>query len=430
MVVSRFELPGDGVLAAQVCLAQRMPAGDPAEVRSVARRSGARSVELRRVTSTLLSCAETPLWSGAAHRAFVDQLRTQAPSLTATADRYEHYAGALNAYADALDQTAPQLLATRSRLWQRYDELVARTPAPAGCDARALPITPPAAELLPLARDFKSGYDRWADAVDSCVRALSRADEADPTRDLHGWSALRHQLAEAAGSALSPVERAMAHPSLHNISHCLGSLSTDLTVLGLGLLFLCPPAATACLTAATVLAAAQVTVDAARRARGEHLSAGQLGLEMAAAIPLGGRAVSGLRATGDVTRLVPGGGLMAHEGLEGGHTLVKHVGKTEDFLRNRLASEPHIDAASTFFNRELAEESLSAVLLDNEKKIATWLSTPRKELILAGRAAEPIGFMTFRESSTVHEASGIRLVLRQSSRLAIGYRIHTAMVTM
>jgi Bacterial CdiA-CT RNAse A domain len=196
------------------------------------------------------------------------------------------------------------------------------------------------------------------------------------------------------------------------------------------LLFLCPPAATACLTAATVLAAAQVTVDTTRRARGEHLSAEYLGLEMAAAIPLGGNAVRGLRGTRGVTHLVPGGGLMAHEGLDGGHTLAKHVGKTEAFLRNRLATEPHIDAASTFYNREVAEESLSTVLYDNKRRIATWLSTPTKELILSGRAAEPVGVMTVRESSTVQEANGIRLVLRQSSRLAIGYRIHTAMVTM
>jgi Bacterial CdiA-CT RNAse A domain len=82
---------------------------------------------------------------------------------------------------------------------------------------------------------------------------------------------------------------------------------------------------------------------------------------------------------------------MAHEGLDGGHTLAKHVGKTEDFLRTRLATEPHIDAASTFYNREIAEEWLSAVLHDNQSKIVTWLSRSTKEFILWGRAAEPLG---------------------------------------
>jgi hypothetical protein len=179
-----------------------------------------------------------------------------------------------------------------------------------------------------------------------------------------------------------------------------------------------------------VLAVAQLALDSIRRERGEQVSNTSLGLEMAAAIPVGGSAFRGLRTADKVTHLVPGGGLMAHEGLDGGHTLAKHVGKTEAFLRNRLATEPHIDAASTFYNREVAEDSLSTVLYDNKRRIATWLSTPTKELILSGRAAEPVGVMTVRESSTVQAANGIRLVLRQNSRLAIGYRIHTAMVTM
>ena len=132
----------------------------------------------------------------------------------------------------------------------------------------------------------------------------------------------------------------MLHPSLANISGCLGSLNLGLTVLGIGLLFVCPAAGAACLAAATVLAVAQLAVDTARREHGEQVSAGSLGVELAAAIPVGGNAVRGLRVTAKVTHLVPGGGLMAHEGLDGGHTLAKHVGKSEQFLRHRLATEP------------------------------------------------------------------------------------------
>src|ERR1700712_3184653 len=99
-----------------------MPAGDPVRIRSAAHRSGARAANLRRVASTLLSSADTPLWSGAAHRAFVDQIHAHAPSMSATADRYEHYASALNGYAGALDETAPRLHAARGRLRERCDE--------------------------------------------------------------------------------------------------------------------------------------------------------------------------------------------------------------------------------------------------------------------------------------------------------------------
>ncbi len=427
MGTSRFELPGDGLLAARTCLSQPMPAGDPAQLRTVARRSGAWAADLRRVAATLSSCAETPVWRGAAHRALVDQLCASAPSVTATAERYEHYAGALTAYAGVLDETAPLLVATRNRLRQRCDELADR---PADCQAAVLPSHPAdTADLLPLAGTFKAGHDRWTDALNRCIAALSQADAADPGRDRHGFTAFGHRFAHAVGSVVSPFERAVLHPSLRNLSSCLQALNVDLTVLGLGLLFICPAAGAACLAAATVLAAAQLAVDSARRERGEPVSAASLGLELAAAIPVGGNAVRGLRTTAKVTHLVPGGGLMAHEGLEGGHTLAKHVGKSEEFLRNRLATEPHIQAASTFHDRQTAETALSIFLDARATKVSGWLQGHDPELVLRGRAADPLGVLIPRVSARPMEASGIRLVLRRSPELGIGYRIHTAMVT-
>jgi uncharacterized protein YukE len=425
---SRFELPGHGLLAAQVCLGQRMPAGDPAQLRSAARRSGTWAAGLRRVASTLLSCAETSLWTGAAHRAFVEQLHAHAPSMSATADRYEHYASALNAYATVLDETMPLLLATRGRLRQRYDELAGRAQTTAGIDALALSGSQPATDLLPLAGTFKAGYDRWADALDRCILALSQADAADPTRDVHGFAALSHRVVKTAGGIVSPFERAVLHPSLHNISDCLSSLNVGLTVLGLGLLFICPPAGTACLAAATVVAVAQVSVDATRRARGERVSVGSLGMEMAAAIPLGGNALRGLRAADKVTHLVPGGGLMAHEGLGGGHTLAKHVGKSEEYLLNRLATEPELQAASTFYDRQSAETALSAFMDANSAEITRWLASGTRSLALTGWSSQAVGVAILRGAAGPVEAAGIRLILRRSAQMSTGYRIHTAMV--
>jgi len=376
---------------------------------------------LRRVAAVLLSGVAAGLWTGTAHRAFAERVGAHAPSLTATADRYDRYAVALTGYAAAVEEVGPRLLGTRGRLRQRCDEL-ARPPHPAGGAASD------AAELLGLARDFKAGYDRWADALDLCTRALSQADRADPTHDVHGFAALGHRVAGAVGAALSPFEQAVAHPSLHNLSACFQALNVDLTVLGLGLLFICPAAGAACLAAATVLAAAQVAVDAARRARGEHVSAASLGLEMAAAIPLGGNAVRGLRTADHVTHLVPGGGLLAHEGLDGGHTIAKHVGKSEDFLRNRLATEPRLDMASTFFTREAAENVLTQLLDANAREIQHWLVHGPKGLVLTGRVPHPIGFAVLRGATGPVEAAGIRLVLRRNVTMSMGFRIHTAMV--
>ena len=79
------------------------------------------------------------------------------------------------------------------------------------------------ADLLPLARDFKAGYDRWADALDRCHpgAVAGRPGRSDPGRARP--AALGHRVDRRAVEAvLSPFERAMLHPSLHNISDCLG----------------------------------------------------------------------------------------------------------------------------------------------------------------------------------------------------------------
>jgi hypothetical protein len=427
----RFELPADGLPAAQLCLAQRVPAGDPARLREVARRSGALAAALRRTADVLLSTVESSLWRGPAHQALVAQLRVHAPRLSATADRYDGYASALNRYAGVLDDTAGQLIATRRQLRQRSDELASRggaAPQVPAALAGAVPGPDPGAELLPLARAFKAGYDRWIDGLDCCVRALRCVDEHDPTRDVHGFSGLSHQLGHAAALALSPFEQAVLHPSLRTVSACLGELNAGLSVLGLGLLFICPAAAAACLAAATVLAVAQLAVDSTRRAHGEAVSNTSLGLEMAAAIPLGGAAFRSLRAAEDVVHLVPGGGLLAHEGIDGAHTLAKHVGKSEEFLHNRLATEPHIRGASTFYDRQTAENAISSLLRQNQRKVDRWLAGQRGKLRLEGMSQEPLGLLISRGYGIASPARGIRVILRRTDALSIGFYLHTAMV--
>lgn len=425
MGANRFELPSDGLLAAQVCLAQRLPAGDPVRQRAVVRRTAAFAAELRRAAAVLLSGAEAGIWSGPAHQAFLEQLRVQAPRLGVTADRYDYYATALGAYAGVLEETAPWLVSARSQLQQRRDELAAH---PAGVPAGGPGATDLEAGLLPLARRFKTDYDRWADALDRCTAALRRPNTSDPTRDRHGLQALGHQLVGAVGTYLSPFEQAVLHPTLRNISTCLGELNAGLTVLGLGLLFLCPPAAAACLITATVLAAAQLAVDGTRRAHGEQISNTNLGLELAAAIPIGGNTVRGVRVAEGVTHLVPGGGLMAHEGIEGAHTLAKHVGKSEEFLRNRVATERNMTAASTFYNREVAENSVAELLRVHDKWLRSWLAGTERKLVITDSVSRACGLVCLTPRGDPLHSSVIRVVLRRSDALGLGYRIHTAMV--
>ena len=58
------------------------------------------------------------------------------------------------------------------------------------------------------------------------------------------------------------------------------------------------------------------------------------------------------------TRLVPGGGLKAHEAPTRGHTLSRHVDVAEDALRRRLATTPRLSTVWASSTRAMAEEAI------------------------------------------------------------------------
>jgi filamentous hemagglutinin len=112
----------------------------------------------------------------------------------------------------------------------------------------------------------------------------------------------------------------------------------------------------------------------------------------------------------------------------GGHTLAKHVAKTPEFLRNRLATEPNITGASSFYDREVAEKSISEVLRTHDKDIQDWLAGPESKLVILRPVSRACGLVFLTPGDDPIHSSVIRLVLRRSDALGLGYRIHTAMV--
>jgi hypothetical protein len=64
---------------------------------------------------------------------------------------------------------------------------------------------------------------------------------------------------------------------------------------------------------------------------------------------------------------------LARDEQRGGHTLDKHVGRTDEELRERLDRERNISAASTWTNREVAEETVAQALRTEHDKIARWV---------------------------------------------------------
>jgi hypothetical protein len=68
----------------------------------------------------------------------------------------------------------------------------------------------------------------------------------------------------------------------------------------------------------------------------------------------------------------------------GGHTVARHVGKTNRELAERLRKEPDISAASTYTDLPTAETVVGAALVKERGRIETWSarSGPRPNLAL------------------------------------------------
>lgn len=98
----------------------------------------------------------------------------------------------------------------------------------------------------------------------------------------------------------------------------------------------------------------------------------------------------------------------------GGHTLSKHVGRSDDQLRERLEQEPRISAASTWTNRDLAEQTVAAALRDQAARISQWQARGerRANLALHYDAGREIGRSLQRGASQVVPCTAAVIVLR------------------
>lgn len=130
--------------------------------------------------------------------------------------------------------------------------------------------------------------------------------------------------------------------------------------------------------------------------------------------------------------VVPGHGLRAHEGgAWRGHTLERHVGKSDADLRKRLdesrGTRGELAAASTFESRRNAERFVAATLARNEAAIRRWLKGrdgPSAKAFTA-RFSEATGRRMELGRVRSESVHGTRVVLRRDSTAPTGYRIVT-----
>lgn len=98
----------------------------------------------------------------------------------------------------------------------------------------------------------------------------------------------------------------------------------------------------------------------------------------------------------------------------GGHTLSRHVARTDAQLEERLRRERNISAASTWTDRETAEEIVAEALRAERGRVESWMRRgyPRTNLALHYSAGGPIGRSLWRGESTPGACTDAVIVLR------------------
>ncbi len=122
---------------------------------------------------------------------------------------------------------------------------------------------------------------------------------------------------------------------------------------------------------------------------------------------------------------IPGGGLDFHEAA-GGHTLERHVGKTEAELAQRLDRDKRISAASSFTYRSVAEAAIAEAMNRNQSAIDSWVKSRSNRYTIDYNANKTIGITMRRGASKATQTSRLRIVLQRSDKLPPGYFILTA----
>jgi CDI toxin RNase A-like protein len=102
----------------------------------------------------------------------------------------------------------------------------------------------------------------------------------------------------------------------------------------------------------------------------------------------------------------------------GGHTLNRHIGKTDADLVERLRREPDISSASTYADRETAQRVIGAALVSGGPSFEKWQARQgrRPNYVLRYNAHEVIGRSVRRGSTSSVPCERALVVLRWNDR--------------
>ena len=103
----------------------------------------------------------------------------------------------------------------------------------------------------------------------------------------------------------------------------------------------------------------------------------------------------------------------------GGHTLARHVGKTDAELAERLRREPQISAASTYTDQSTASRAVTGALEGSSGELSSWSKRKgsRPNLVLRYMSRDgPVGRSLARRARTAVPCTRAIVVLRWDVR--------------
>lgn len=104
-------------------------------------------------------------------------------------------------------------------------------------------------------------------------------------------------------------------------------------------------------------------------------------------------------------------GWLLEQESKGGHTVDRHVAKSEAWLIDRLRKEPNIPAASSFPDRVTARKVIGLALQPDKSDLDSWADGANRGEVAEIRMAfeQPIGRLVPRGSASAVPAHGLRL---------------------
>ena len=104
-------------------------------------------------------------------------------------------------------------------------------------------------------------------------------------------------------------------------------------------------------------------------------------------------------------------GWLLEQELKGGHTVDRHVAKSDAWLIDRLKREPKISAASSFPDRVTARQVIGLALTPDKTDLDDWATKANGGDVAEIRMAfeQPIGRLVQRGTAAAIPAHGLRL---------------------